>query len=172
LEGIGGRSHNGLILAESMICPPFFMTEFTLDARLRNDTHQLGSLNGQLLLLMNNALAPWFILVPLTDHSEIYLLDTEERATLDRNIDLLSRHLLAHFAVEKINIGAIGNIVKQLHIHVIGRSRNDYAWPGVVWGNPARQDYTAEQLQSIAAGLCADPYMPGFTPANPSGGID
>lgn len=132
------------------------MTDFRLDQRLKNDTVELGLLNSQLLLVMNNALVPWFIIVPVTQHTEIYQLNETEQNILYSNINILSRHILKHYEVSKINIGAIGNIVSQLHIHIIGRNESDYAWPNVVWGNPQKKPYTEEQLKSIKNRLISD----------------
>ena len=103
------------------------MKNFSLNQVLENDTFELGRLNDQILLLMNNALLPWFIIVPVTQHTEIFQLDEAEHNTLYRNINILSRHIVQHYESDKINIGAIGNIVRQLHIHVIGRNKTDYA---------------------------------------------
>ena len=132
------------------------MTDFRLDQQFKKDTIELGMLNDQILLLMNNALVPWFIIVPVTQQTEIFRLDETEQNTLYRNINSLSRHILEHYEVSKINIGAIGNIVRQLHIHIIGRSKTDYAWPNVVWGNARNIPYSEEQLQSVINNLMSD----------------
>jgi diadenosine tetraphosphate (Ap4A) HIT family hydrolase len=124
--------------------------DFVLDATLKRDTFELGRLNGQRLLLMDNSLVPWFILVPVTRATELFRLEKPERDILHKNIDFLSKHLLAHFDVNKINIGAIGNIVRQLHIHIVGRNENDFAWPGVVWGRSEREPYEPSQVELIS----------------------
>lgn len=128
------------------------MTEetFTLDPQLKRDTFELGRLNGQILLLMNNSLVPWFIVVPTTTRTEIFELEQRERETLYKNIELLSKHLLEHFDAHKINIGAIGNVVRQLHIHVLGRNENDFAWPGVVWVRTETRPYQPNEVELIS----------------------
>jgi diadenosine tetraphosphate (Ap4A) HIT family hydrolase len=105
---------------------------------------------------MNNSLLPWFIIVPVTQQKEIFELEAAEQKTLYKNINMLSRHLLQHYEVTKINIGAIGNIVSQLHVHVIGRRETDYAWPNVVWGNPQKKPYREAQLQRVVDHLVLD----------------
>ena len=125
------------------------MNDFVLDKKLADDTFELGRLNGQLLLLMNNSLVPWFILVPMTAKTEICELDEADQAILYRNIDLLSQHILRQFDASKINVAAIGNVVKQLHVHVIGRNENDYCWPDVVWGRQEREQYEKEQVNAV-----------------------
>jgi diadenosine tetraphosphate (Ap4A) HIT family hydrolase len=125
------------------------MDDFVLDARLQADCHILGELDAGLLLLLNNALVPWFILVPRTEASELYQLDTELQQKVWREIDVLSRFVQAEFNVQKMNVAAIGNIVRQLHIHVVGRKPDDYCWPGVVWGAEGKVDYDQEQVQVI-----------------------
>lgn len=129
------------------------MSDFVLDKKLAEDTFELGYLNGQLLLLMNNALVPWFILVPITSKTEICELDERDQTILYRNINLLSQHILQRFDVSKINIGAIGNVVKQLHVHIIGRNENDYCWPDVVWGRQECDQYDEDQVNEIIDNL-------------------
>ena len=129
------------------------MSDFVLDKKLTEDTFKLGYLNEQLLLLMNNALVPWFILVPMTSKTEICELDERDQTILYRNINLLSQHVLQQFDVSKINVGAIGNVVKQLHVHIIGRNENDYCWPDVVWGRQEREHYDEDQVNEIIENL-------------------
>lgn len=139
------------------------MTEFRLDPRLERDTFELGRLNGQILLLMNNALVPWLILVPRSHHLEVHHLSEGEQLKLWNSASALSQHLLARFDVTKINLGAIGNLVPQLHLHVVGRRAGDHAWPGVVWGHPESTPYLPEQVRAIAQGLQCAPAVQGFT---------
>ena len=127
--------------------------DFKLDARLENDCFNLGQLNSSRLLLLNNALVPWFILVPETTVTEIYDLPQHQQIALLGEINLLSSHVKQNFAVDKLNVAAIGNIVSQMHIHVVGRSVGDFCWPGVVWGAEGKQAYEATQLETIKAQL-------------------
>ena len=125
------------------------MKTVDLDARLKNDTIQLGFLNGQALLLMNNSLLPWFILIPNTSETELYNLPESERRLLENNIDLLSEFVLNHFDVDKLNVASIGNVVSQMHVHIVGRNKTDFCWPGVVWGRPERQAYEELEIAGI-----------------------
>ncbi|MBT8146814.1 MAG: HIT family protein [Gammaproteobacteria bacterium] len=98
---------------------------------------------------MDNALLPWFILVPKTDIIELCDLPDEIGVSLSTAIRQLSHHLREQFPVEKLNVAAIGNVVKQLHVHIVGRHHQDYCWPGVVWGRPERKPYDPAQIDRI-----------------------
>ena len=111
------------------------MDSFELDARLASDCLVLGEMDMSLVLLMNNSLLPWFILVPKTTETEMIDLPRSEQVRVLEEINLLSAFVKNHFAVSKLNIATIGNIVPQLHIHVVGRAPNDCCWPKVVWGD-------------------------------------
>jgi len=125
------------------------MEKFILDTRLANDCIVLGKLDSSLLLLMDNSLIPWFILVPETSETEFIDLSHAEQARLLKEINLVSTFIREHFNCSKLNIGAIGNIVSQLHIHIIGRDPSDYCWPKVVWGEKEKELYSDEQIESI-----------------------
>ena len=127
------------------------MDNFELDPRLANDCLVLGALSISQVLLMNNALVPWFILVPQRSETEITDLPLADQISLLEEINLLSKFVKDHFDISKLNIAAIGNMVSQLHIHVVGRDPADYCWPDVVWGRPEREPYNAEQIDNITA---------------------
>ncbi len=129
------------------------MSDFELDPRLSEDCLVLGRLNISQLLLMNNSLVPWFILVPQTSETEIIDLSKSEQADLLEEINWLSVFVRNNFELSKLNIAAIGNIVSQLHVHVVGRDPSDYCWPNVVWGQSERKPYTAEQVDEISSAL-------------------
>lgn len=120
-----------------------------LDPRLRSDTHRLGQLGSCDLLLMQNALFPWFILVPPTNEIEFYKVERELQLDILQQINALSDFIQHQFNSDKINIGSIGNIVSQLHIHVVGRFKTDCRWPDVVWGVKENMRYTSEQVSII-----------------------
>ncbi len=126
---------------------------FTLDSRLDNDCFVLGQLKTSRLLLLNNALVPWFILVPDTTATEIYELPHAQQLELLEEINIISNHLKQNFAVDKLNVAAIGNIVKQMHIHIVGRHVDDFCWPGVVWGADAKQAYKDNEVETIKSQL-------------------
>jgi len=134
---------------------------FTLDDRLSHDCHWLADLSLSRLLLMNNALLPWFILVPKVDVVELHELSTEQQQQLLAEINLISRFLQQTFTPDKLNVAAIGNIVRQLHIHIVGRSTHDICWPGVVWGVEQREAYVQTRLDSLSRQL--EGYLPTDT---------
>jgi diadenosine tetraphosphate (Ap4A) HIT family hydrolase len=133
------------------------MTPIELDYRLEQDCIKLGTMAKNQLLLMNNSLIPWLIIVPSnTLHKssnsniiEFDLLPFEQQVCLLKQINHLSGFLRKYFPVDKINIASIGNVVSQLHIHVVGRSTNDYCWPDVVWGNNKHVPWEEEQLAEL-----------------------
>ena len=127
------------------------MKDFILDPRLSQDCLVLGEMRASLLLLMKNSLVPWFILVPRRTATELFELEQDDQAALLEEINLVSRFLKEYFKVEKLNVAAIGNIVRQLHIHVIGRNAADFCWPNVVWGTKESRPYTDEQITAIRA---------------------
>ena len=129
---------------------------FELDPRLARDCFVLGRLKLCRLLLMNNAAVPWFILVPKTDVTEICDLGVMAQAILFDEINTVSRYVQGLDGVEKLNVAALGNVVSQLHIHIVGRHPDDFAWPGVVWGVEAEQPYAADRVAGYVADLRAE----------------
>jgi diadenosine tetraphosphate (Ap4A) HIT family hydrolase len=126
---------------------------FKLDPRLAEDCYLLAELQLSQLLLMNNALLPWFILVPRVSCTELHQLSTEQQSMLFQEINLLSGFIEKQYATDKLNIAAIGNIVQQLHIHIMGRRQSDPWWPGVVWGTTQREAYDQIQLNQVTQAL-------------------
>ncbi len=129
------------------------MKSFTLDPRLANDCLVLGEMRLSLLLLLKNSLVPWFILVPRRHQTEIFELGREDQEALLEEINLISGFVKGLSGVEKLNVAAIGNVVKQLHVHVIGRNSEDFCWPNVVWGRPKKTPYTVEEIRAIRESL-------------------
>ncbi len=122
---------------------------FALDPRLAGDTHHLASLPLCELLLMDNALLPWLILVPRVSVTELYQLPAEQRRQLDDETTAVAAFVAGAFAIDKLNVAAIGNVVAQLPVHVVGRRRDDYAWPGVVWGRSERASYEPNAVAEL-----------------------
>jgi diadenosine tetraphosphate (Ap4A) HIT family hydrolase len=130
------------------------MTEFLLDPRLEADCIRLGTFPLSLLLLMNDANFPWFILVPQrAGLSEIYELDQGDRRQLCEESTLLAEGLARSFAADKINVAALGNVVSQLHVHHIVRYKSDCAWPAPVWGSAPPLPYTPARLAELKSTL-------------------
>lgn len=129
---------------------------FELNPQLREDCHRIGRLALSHVLLHRNAALPWLILVPeVAEHvTELYQLDPTERRTLDDEVDVLSRYLKRTHGARKINVAAIGNLVPQLHVHIVARHPGDPCWPGVVWGNlPPGPEWSQAEVDEIAGAL-------------------
>jgi diadenosine tetraphosphate (Ap4A) HIT family hydrolase len=102
------------------------------------------------LLLSNDSNYPWFILVPRRDDiSEIFQLDVADQQALWRETTALAEMLKDSFDADKLNVAALGNVVSQLHMHVIVRKREDAAWPAPVWGKHPARPYGPEQIALI-----------------------
>jgi len=120
---------------------------FELHPQLAADTHPLASFALCELRLMDDANYPWLVLVPrVANARELIDLDSGQRHALADDVDLASRLLLDAFQPFKLNVAAIGNVVPQLHVHVIARFENDPAWPAPVWGRVTAQSYSPETL--------------------------
>jgi diadenosine tetraphosphate (Ap4A) HIT family hydrolase len=126
------------------------MSEFSLDSRIAADTIPVGDLALCSVLLMNDARFPWLILVPRRENaSEITDLLPEDAATLMEELRLATGVMLEAARPDKVNVAALGNIVPQLHVHVIGRFLSDPAWPGPVWGFGERNLYQPHAAQAL-----------------------
>ena len=127
---------------------------FALDPRLAADTLAVTTLPLCEVRLMNDARYAWLILVPRQPGlAEIADLADDERARLWREVDRAAAALRRVAPCDKLNIGALGNIVRQLHVHVVARCEGDDAWPGPVWGHgaavPYRPDAAAARLAAL-----------------------
>ena len=125
------------------------MYKTSLDPRLEKDSYEIGSIADSRILLMRNALFPWFIIVPNTNEIEYYKLSHEQQSNISKQINMLSGFIEKYFTIDKLNIGMIGNIVSQMHIHVIWRRQDDPCWPGVVWGTERSKAYEVDQVEKI-----------------------
>ncbi|MDV0437106.1 HIT domain-containing protein [Xanthomonas sacchari] len=128
------------------------MTDFVLDPRLQADSAFVADGPLSQVRLMDDARFPWLLLVPrVAEASEWIDLDGGQQRLLLAEINQLSQLLRQEPGVHKLNIGALGNVVRQLHVHVLGRHPGDAAWPGPVWGNGTAQRLPAEELQARVA---------------------
>ena len=128
------------------------MPRFEVHARLLEDCHSLGRFGLSHVLLHRNATLPWFILVPEVGAgvTELHELDRAQGRLLAGEVQLVARFVKERLGARKINTAAIGNIVAQLHVHVVGRDPEDPCWPGVVWGRlPAGPAWPAARLGAI-----------------------
>ena len=130
------------------------ISTFRLHPQLANDCIILGQLDLCLALLMNNAHFPWIILVPMrNDITELYQLNEFERTSLMSESCIVARTMMEQFHGDKMNLGALGNLVPQFHLHHIVRYRQDPAWPGPVWGNAPDQAYSKLEIDKLSQQL-------------------
>jgi diadenosine tetraphosphate (Ap4A) HIT family hydrolase len=130
---------------------------WSLHPQLAADTSTIGDLALARVLLMNDANYPWLVLVPRRPGLvEIIDLDEEEQELLIREIALLARVLKDVTQCDKLNIAAIGNIVPQLHVHVVARRRHDPAWPRPVWGAAPPRPYQPSERDELIAAIRAE----------------
>ena len=128
---------------------------FELHTRLAADCIRVGRLPISMLLLMNDARYPWFILVPQRRGvTEIFQLPESDQCQLWRESACLARNLTQSFHADKINIGVLGNLVPQLHIHHIARFTSDPAWPGPVWGHSEPVPYEKHSITERVGMAC------------------
>ncbi|GIL01237.1 MAG: histidine triad protein [Alphaproteobacteria bacterium] len=120
------------------------MTGFELDGRLAGDTLMVRQLASGPLLLMNDRRWPWLMLVPAVAGAvELHELAPPTAAGVHAETDRIAAALKRATGCAKINVGALGNVVSQLHIHVVARNPGDANWPGPVWGVAGRQPWPA-----------------------------
>ena len=129
---------------------------FALDARLAADTLPVGDLPLCRVPLMRDRRYAWLVLVPRRDGLvEVADLPEEDRAALWREVDTAAAALRAVAPCDKLNLGALGNIVRQLHVHVVARVEGDAAWPGPVWGHGVAEPYAEGEAERRVAALQA-----------------
>ena len=120
---------------------------FTLDPRLEQDSVFITDLPLCQVRLENVRNFPWLILVPRqADMTEVHQLSEADQHQLLHESTLCAQALLAQFELHKINVGNLGNVVSQLHWHVVGRRRDDDAWPRPVWGFSDTDEWTSCEL--------------------------
>lgn len=130
------------------------MNDFFLHAQLAKDTFFIKDLKLSKLLLMNDRRFPWVVLVPR--HKDVRdmidLLPGQQKNLFDE-VNRISLVMRQFFNAEKLNVATIGNIVPQLHVHVVARFANDAAWPKPVWGYGTAQEYEPQQAQTRVEAL-------------------
>lgn len=124
---------------------------FEIDPAFLATSHTLGELPVSHARLQDDARYPWIVLIPRRAGArELEDLAREELAALTDEILAAGRAVRAlGFQVDKLNVGALGNVTPQLHVHVIGRRAQDPAWPGPVWGHSPAEPYRAEHLAAV-----------------------
>jgi diadenosine tetraphosphate (Ap4A) HIT family hydrolase len=129
------------------------MSDFRLHPQLEADTAFIADWPLCRVLAMNDARFAWLILVPRRDVTELYDLNARDRALLMDHISFASQRLKAISNAAKINVGALGNRVAQLHIHIVARNPGDAAWPGPVWGQGTAIPYAPDALKDFVSSL-------------------
>lgn len=125
---------------------------FELHRVLSNDCIVIGSLPLSMLLLMNDCRYPWFILVPQRPMmTEVFQLSASDQQQLWHESALLAKNMQQEYDAHKINLGALGNVVSQLHVHHIARFTDDPAWPAPVWGHSPAIPYEGQQVNEQIA---------------------
>ena len=122
------------------------MFEFQLDDRLAQSSTLVKDLSDVEIRLSNNALIPWLLLIPKVSVTEWFELEESMQLRLNTLINQLSRYLKTKLGVDKVNVAMIGNVVSQMHIHVVGRRKDDFCWPEVIWGRSDFKPYQQEEL--------------------------
>lgn len=123
---------------------------FVLDSRLDNDCIIVGDFPLCSLLLKNDKNYPWFILVPKRENTiEVFDLSYADRQQLLSEISMFSSLLKKQFCADKINIGALGNMVSQLHVHIIARVKTDATWPQSVWDKLPANPYEDKEINAM-----------------------
>ncbi len=122
--------------------------------QLLEDCHRLGSLPHSWLLLHRNAALPWFILLPRTELEDLLDLPPEQRDAVLQECALVSAFLKQELGYDKVNFAGLGNVVPQMHLHIIGRREGDACWPQPVWGNLRESsEYEPRQLKQWQSDL-------------------
>ncbi len=124
---------------------------FALNPRLEKGTHFIGKSGICRILLKNNAAFPWILIVPEVEEGieDLHQLPADKFAEVVFLIRQVSGFMSDYFKPEKLNVACIGNIVRQMHIHLVARSAADPAWPGTVWASDAKAGYEAEKVIEI-----------------------
>ena len=127
---------------------------WTLHPQLERDTASIGDLPLSRVLIINDANYPWLLLVPRRPNIvELIDLDDVEQAQLTTEVTRVARALRAVTDCDKLNIAALGNVVPQLHVHVIARRQSDAAWPKPVWGAVPPVDHDKGELERFIQAL-------------------
>lgn len=130
------------------------MDQPAIHAQLLADCHHLGTTATSELLLNRNAALPWFILVPDTRLQDVLDLSEEHRQAVLDDCAAVSAFIKQVLGYQKVNFAGLGNVVPDMHLHIIGRREGDACWPQPVWGNlPEGGSYTPGQLREWQDGL-------------------
>jgi diadenosine tetraphosphate (Ap4A) HIT family hydrolase len=125
---------------------------FILDPRLENDSVFICDLPLSQVRLSKNSAFPWLLLIPRqNDIVEIFDLSVADQGVLLNEMRVAAAVLKKLFTPKKLNVANLGNVVPQLHVHVIARFEEDKAWPGPVWNSGVKEYYADDELNEITA---------------------
>ena len=125
-------------------------TKFTVDPVIEQNSIFIKNMGLSSIYLKNDKENPWFVIVPRKVAAvELIDLSHEEQNMLMEELTTISEFLKSHYMPYKLNVGSLGNIVQQLHFHVIARYSTDRAWPGPIWGTPTTQEFDQAELENI-----------------------
>lgn len=129
-------------------------TVFHIDPQLTQSSYPLVALAVSDLRLVDDARWPWVLVIPRVPHTvELIDLSPDLRSQVWQEIDHVSRVFRDLFVPDKLNVAALGNQVRQLHVHVIARYRDDCAWPKPVWGVGDAVPYESDALNARLSAL-------------------
>lgn len=129
--------------------------------QLLADCHVLGRFECCAVLLNKNALLPWFILVPDTELEDVLDLDADTLAMVSGECQQVSSFIKRDLGFSKVNFAGLGNVVPQMHLHIIGRSDTDACWPQPVWGALTHSTSYADATLAEWAGILREQYQLG-----------
>jgi diadenosine tetraphosphate (Ap4A) HIT family hydrolase len=123
---------------------------FQIHPRLAAGGFEIGRLGDCRLFLKNNALFPWLLLIPEVEEIEdLHQLPPGQFVEVMLAMRQVSEFVASYFQPEKLNVACIGNQVRQMHIHIVGRSSGDPAWPGTVWAHEGKMEYADAEIEKI-----------------------
>jgi diadenosine tetraphosphate (Ap4A) HIT family hydrolase len=132
------------------------LAEFSLNSQIAGDTFPVAELPLSTARLMRDANYPWLLLVPrITYAIDVVDMTATDRARLMDEIVKASAALRETVPCDKLNVATLGNVVAQMHVHVIARRRDDAAWPKPVWGAVPAKAYAPGEGEELAAKLAA-----------------
>lgn len=133
------------------------MGDFEIDERLARDSLPVTELPLCQLRLMDDARYPWLVLIPRRSGiSEVYQLEEQDQRQLWREATAIGHAMMAMFEGDKLNIASLGNVVAQLHVHVVVRRRDDDSWPAPVWGRGEARPYDLEAQGGMRERILAE----------------
>jgi len=126
----------------------------TLHPALANDTSPVHTTQYSQILLMDDSRWPWFILVPIQPGiNELHDLNDDQRSAFMADVNHVSRVLQNTTGCRSVNVAMLGNVVSQLHCHVVARETDDPAWPKPVWGFENRISYADKWPESLTRAM-------------------